>query len=380
MVTFQIVKLGKVVNFVNEKIETSKINLENYISTENLLPNKSGIVDATTLPKINKVNHFVEEDVVFSNIRTYFKKVWFCKFEGGASNDILIFRPVDTDILDKRFLYYVISSDSFIGYTVASSKGTKMPRGDKEAMKVFEFRLPLINTQRKIASLLSSYDDLIENNEKRIMILEEMAQLLYTEWFVKFKFPGHEKVKLVDSGTEFGLIPEGWEIKNVDSLIKRIPVGKKYENKSVFEMGKVPVLDQGKTGLIGYHNDEPGVKASTKNPVIVFANHTCYQNIIVFPFSAIQNVLPFIPNDERHIIWLHWATKDLIKFNDYKGHWPEFMSKKLIIPDVELTKKFGNIVGRYVEMRYKLETINKNLSQIRDLLIPQLVTGKRELK
>ena len=73
--------------------------------------------------------------------------------------------------------------------------------------------------QKNIASVLSTYDDLIENNEKRIKTLEEMAQLLYTEWFVKFKYPGHEKVKMVVSGTEYGKISEGWKVKKLGEIV-----------------------------------------------------------------------------------------------------------------------------------------------------------------
>lgn len=88
-----------------------------------------------------------------------------------------------------------------------------MPRGDKDAISKYGFLLPDIKTQTQIASIISTYDDLIENNEKRIKTLEEMAQRLYTEWFVNFKFPGHEKVKMVDSGTEYGKVPEGGNLR-----------------------------------------------------------------------------------------------------------------------------------------------------------------------
>jgi len=296
------------------------------------------------------------------------------------TNQALAIIRLDHTRVCAKFIFYSLSTSTqraLANNAVAQSVQANI---NLEQIGNFALLIPEMPKQKQIASFLSAYDDLIENNEKRIKVLEEMAQLLYTEWFVKFKFPGHEKVKLIDSGTEYSKIPEGWEVKNVESLIKRIPVGKKYENKNVFETGKVPVLDQGKSGFIGFHNDEPGVQASIENPVIVFANHTCYQNIIVYPFSAIQNVLPFIPNDDRSIVWLHWATKDLIKFNDYKGHWPEFMAKKLIVPTTDLTKKFGSLVGEYVAMRYKLQKENQTLSKTRDLLIPQLVTGRRELK
>ena len=92
-------------------------------------------------------------------------------------------------------------------------------------MKVMIHYPESIDLQQQIAIVLTSYDDLIENNEKRIKLLEEIAQRLYTEWFVKFRFPGHEKVKMVDSGTSFGMIPEGWEIKQLISLAKYLSRG-----------------------------------------------------------------------------------------------------------------------------------------------------------
>jgi type I restriction enzyme S subunit len=163
--------------------------------------------------------------------------------------------------------------------------------------------------------------------------------------------------------------------------VQRVPSGKKYETKTVSPTGAIPVLDQGQSGIIGYHDDRPGVMASEEQPVIVFANHTCYQRIIQFPFSAIQNVLPFLPNPERYrnIYWLHWATKDLVKFNDYKGHWPEFMSKRLILPDEELCSAFGSFVQSMVREIYKLERKNINLRQTRDLLLPRLISGEVDI-
>ena len=234
-------------------------------------------------------------------------------------------------------------------------------------------------TQRKIATVLSNYDDLIENNTRRIKILEEMAGTIYREWFVEFRFPGHENVKMVDS--ELGLIPQGWEFVKTEQIIKRVPSGKKYNQKTVELTGNIPVLDQGQSGIIGYHNDSPGVTASEDEPIIVFANHTCYQRIIQYPFSAIQNVLPFLPKPERHrnIYWLHWATKDLVDINDYKGHWPEFMSKEFVLPPTEVCERFGELAKPMVRLIYKLETCNQNLRQTRDLLLPKLISGELDV-
>ena len=158
---------------VTDKISSSELTLETYISTENMVPNKGGVQRASKLPTTAKVNAFMPGDVLFSNIRTYFKKVWLADCHGGASADVIIFRPLDKQKIDNHFLFYVLSNDPFISSTVTASKGTKMPRGDKHAMSHYKVRLPTTLIQKRIATILSAYDDLIEKNLRRIKILEE---------------------------------------------------------------------------------------------------------------------------------------------------------------------------------------------------------------
>jgi len=275
---------------------------------------------------------------------------------------------------DVKFIKY--SFDILKRQMQNVSRGTTQDNFSLDKLLTFDFLTPSVPTQRKIAAILSAYDDLIENNQRRIETLEKLAQNLYCEWFVNFRFPGHEKVKMVDS--TLGMIPEGWKVITVEEIVQRIPAGKLYDHNTASSNGLVPVLDQGKSGIIGYHNDSPSVQATEEDPIIVFANHTCYQRIIQFPFSAIQNVLPFQPNPKcyRDIYWLQWATKDLISLNDYKGHWPEFMSKQLLLPQDELCLLFGQFAKPIVRECYKLDTKNANLRRIRDLLLPKLISGE----
>ena len=287
---------------------------------------------------------------------------------------------LNTKRLDKRFLYYLFNFRSVREQIRSTANGAKIRHTSPSRIYEVKVDLPPLSGQRKIAAILSSYDHLIENNQRRIAILEEMARLIYGEWFVKFRFPGHKKVKMV--GSALGPIPEGWELVHVEDAVRRVPSGQKYEQKTVAPSGMVPVLDQGKSGIIGYHNDEPGVLASEENPVIVFANHTCYQRIVHFPFSAIQNVLPFLPSIERqrNIYWLHWATKDLVRFNDYKGHWPEFMSKTLVLPPATVCSEFGALAKPLSLQIFVLEKIVSNLRFTRDLLLPKLISGEIDVE
>ena len=280
----------------------------------------------------------------------------------------------------KQFLYYVFNSKPVRQQIRGSASGTKIRHTAPSRIAEVKVNLPPLSVQRRIAGILSAYDELIENSQRRIGVLERMARGLYREWFVKFRFPGHESVPRVPS--PLGDIPQGWEVKTVNDLVKRIPVGKKYDQKSANVCGTVPILDQGKSGIIGFHDEVPGVKASENRPVIVFANHTCYQRLIQFSFSAIQNVLPFVQNPslDRDIYWLHWATNGLLAFNDYKGHWPEFAAKELIVPTGSLCERFGQIASPIAKQIFKLERCINTLRRSRDLLLPRLLSGELAVK
>jgi type I restriction enzyme S subunit len=189
----------------------------------------------------------------------------------GCFPDSVVGFVADPEKVDVRFIKYYIDIIKLQMQSV--SRGTTQDNLSLDKLLTFDFHVPPLPVQRRIAGILSAYDELMENSQQRIRILEAMARALYREWFVYFRFPGHEKLPRVAS--PLGDIPQGWEVGTVEELIKRIPVGKKYDQKTVNVTGTLPVLDQGKSGIIGYHDDEPGINASESSPVVVFANHTC---------------------------------------------------------------------------------------------------------
>jgi type I restriction enzyme, S subunit len=289
----------------------------------------------------------------------------------AATNQACCAMIPDTNECDPKFLLYSLSANREHLLKLAIGGAQRNLSG--KIIRDFKILAPPTNVQRKIAGILSAYDDLIENNLRRIKILEMMAQSLYREWFVHFRFPGHESVRHVDS--DLGPIPKGWEVRTIEELVKRIPVGKKYDQKTANPTGTVPIFDQGKTGVIGYHDDQPGVEASETDPVIVFANHTCYQRLIHYPFSAIQNVLPFRPSPLllRNIYWLHYATNGRLVLNDYKGHWPEFAALLVVVPPAAVCQRFGAFVALLSLEILKLEQAVDLLRRTRDLLLPKLL-------
>lgn len=155
-------KLSDICEYAKGKIAVSTLDENTYISTENMLPNKGGITQAASLPAQNQTQAFMRGDVLVSNIRPYFKKIWFATFDGGCSNDVLVFRAKEGT--SSRFLHYVLADDTFFDYSTATSKGTKMPRGDKKAIMEYEVPDFQYGEQVKIARMLEVIDEKIEVN------------------------------------------------------------------------------------------------------------------------------------------------------------------------------------------------------------------------
>ena len=188
-------KLSDICFYADGRISVADLNLNTYISTENMLPNKEGITQSSGLPTISQAQAYQAGDILLSNIRPYFRKIWFANFSGGCSNDVLTLRAKEN--CNPRFLYYLLSDDNFFDYATATAKGTKMPRGDKEAIMRYEVSLPPLPIQREIAATLSCLDAKIANNTKINHHLEQMAQAIFKSWLVDFEPWG-------------GVMPEDW--------------------------------------------------------------------------------------------------------------------------------------------------------------------------
>lgn len=289
------------------------------------------------------------------------------------------FYPIDTVYFvdetkqksDLHFLYYLLSRVPF--KQIGSDVG--VPGLNRDLAYQLEVNIPEdIKEQKRIAGVLATFDDKIENNNRIVKTLEEMAQAIFKEWFVNFHFPGHEKVEFIDSG--LGRIPKGWGVKNVLEIVKRISVGNKYENKTALPTGKVPILDQGQSGCIGYHNDAPGVVASIDEPVVVFTNHTCNYRLITYPFSTIQNVLPYVGTNGYPTLFVYYLTRGKITMQEYKGHWPEFEQQNFVVPPPGLTEKYVELIKPMVQKMVDAENENQKLAAMRDLLLPKLMSGE----
>ena len=132
--------LGDICAYNSERIAVSSLTLDTYISTENISSDKGGFVKAANLPTISQTTAFAAGDTLVSNIRPYFKKIVYCSFIGGCSTDVLCFRPYRANL--SHYVYNALFSDKFFDYIVAGSKGTKMPRGDKQQIMNYHVTIP----------------------------------------------------------------------------------------------------------------------------------------------------------------------------------------------------------------------------------------------
>ena len=167
-------KLVDIINFSTTRVNSSELNKDNYVSTENMLQDYQGIVKAKSVPEDVNVVSFSCGDILISNIRPYLKKVWKATFNGGCSSDVFVLKANDN--IESDYLHYVIANDKFINFVMSGAKGVKMPRGDKKQMETYSLSLPQIQEQHKIARLLSLLDERISTQNKIIDKLQSLIK------------------------------------------------------------------------------------------------------------------------------------------------------------------------------------------------------------
>ncbi|XOC01553.1 restriction endonuclease subunit S [Pseudomonadota bacterium DY0742] len=168
--------IGDVARFTSGKIETSSLSEENYISTENMLENRGGVVRASSLPSVATVPSFAAGQVLISNIRPYFKKIWMARFDGGRSPDVLAFAPAAPKW--PEFLYSLMYQDSFFEFMTRTAKGAKMPRGDKDAIIGWKFQCPSEVLMTYFSEKVRPHHKLIESLTSENKSLAELRDTL----------------------------------------------------------------------------------------------------------------------------------------------------------------------------------------------------------
>ncbi len=273
--------------------------------------------------------------------------------------------------VNSLYLYYNLSSryDELRGGSDFSSTRGSITTA---TLKKLNIQLPPLPTQQKIAGILSKYDEAIENNNKRIKLLEQMAQNLYKEWFVRFRFPGWQRAEFENG------IPKGWKVEKLGNLFERLPFGRTYKKEDLEKEGSVIVIDQSTDDYLGFHNNEPAYKANFESPMILFGEHTCKFVLMTRDFSLGENIIPIKPRN-CNPYYLFRSIDGIIKTTEYKRHWSILITQKIFIPSENLQNKFGEVYRSFIKQIENLTQQTQNLSRQRDLLLPRLMSGKLQV-
>ena len=289
----------------------------------------------------------------------------------GCFPDSVVGFVADPSKADVHFIKYCM--DTLKLGMQGVSQGAAQDNLSVEKLLTFDFRVPPLPVQRRIAGILSAYDELMENSQRRIRLLEAMARALYREWFVHFRFPGHEKHPRVAS--PLGDIPQGWEVKKLSDVLE-LNYGKalKQEDRSG---GAVPVF--GSSGIVGQHDTAlvkgPGIIVGRKGNVgsvfwcveDFYVIDTAYFVTSSLPLRFLFYVLPtlnFLNSDA--------AVPGLSRNQAY--------TLEILVPPAALLKKFCALADTFERQASTLQRQIQNLRRTRDLLLPRLLSGQVELR
>ena len=308
------------------------------------------------------------EDVVLTTRGTLGNVAYYSKevpFEHVRINSGMVILRCNQSKLLPRFLYAFLRSGLFRVQVERMRSGVAQPQLPIRDMKSIRIPIPTLSLQGRLVEVIAAYDDFIENNRRRIALLEAAARLLYREWFVHFRYPGHEHVKIIDG------LPEGWERRKFGQIAE-LKYGKalKREDRS----GEAfPVY--GSSGIVGNHQT-----SLVEGPAIVVGRKGNVGSLFWSPvdFWPIDTVY-FIPKYQVEF-WLFLALPSA-GFQNTDAGVPGLnrdfaYSRKLTYPSVDLRRLFNEAVEPNFAQRATLENYNKSLAQARDLLLPRLMNGE----
>mgnify|MGYP001463804558 CR=1 FL=1 len=296
--------------------------------------------------------------------------------KGLGSTELFVFRSKD-GVTDEEFVYYLLKQQYIRNLAANSMTGASgRQRADLKFIKRIKIQLPNLDVQHCIASILSTYDTLIENNTKRIRLLEKMAENLYKEWFVRFRFPGHENVEM-----ENGL-PKGWKVKKYEDEFN-VKYGKGLPTDKLTKDG-FPVF--GSNGQIGYYTsymyETPQILISCRGASSGVVN-------ISLPKSFITNnsLICEMTNETESVFeYLKYCflNTNLVQYQTGSAQ-PQItinniVKLKLLIPSTDVQIKFADKVRTLDKEVGNLQHQNSLLARQRDLLLPRLMSGKLEVK
>ena len=371
-------KLSDICKYAKGKIKVSFLDDNTYISTENMLPNKGGITKAVSLPIQEQTQAFMKNDVLVSNIRPYFKKIWYATFDGGCSNDVLVFRAKDG--VSSSFLHYVLADDTFFDYSMASSKGTKMPRGDKKAIMEYEVPEFSYEDQCKIAGILEAIDEKIELNTDINKNLQAQAQAVFLHLFADNESVIPASIADVALNVTDGVHntvhddPDGEYLllscKNIKGGSLSIGTSERRINAETFEKlrrrtnlakGDVLISSVGTVGELLLVNTEPSNYEFQRSVAMVKPNPDIVSPVYLYEALLSQKA--------EMINAAHGAVQQCLFISDIAGF-------PIGIPTQDDLLTFDEVVTPMFDTITANEAETIRLAALRDALLPKLMSGE----
>lgn len=279
---------------------------------------------------------------------------------------------VDPEIADARFVYYFFRLPATVQKVISHALTSGVPHINLGILKGFSITLPEIDYQQRIADMLSAYDELIENNRRRMVLLEKSARQLYQEWFVRLRFPGREHTRITKG------VPEGWEREKVGLLLAKVESKKKIKKEAYLSEGPIPCVDQSVDFIGGFTDDEEAAYTAPL-PVIIFGDHTRALKFVNFSFArGADGTQVIFPNTDRiSTEYLYFALIEIDLSNYfYARHFKFLKEKEVFLPAASLVRNFTAFAKPCFDEIQTLRFQNQKLRAARDLLLPRLLNGE----
>ncbi|MEK1313749.1 hypothetical protein HCY62_07755 [Limosilactobacillus fermentum] len=377
----RMVKLGKVAEYIEKRVDTDCSNSGEYVSTENLQSNKLGVsFPSSSYPTVGKVGVYQTGDILISNIRPYFKKIWQANKSGTNSLDVLNIRTT-SDTLIQDFLAVVLSDDRFFDFMMTTAKGTKMPRGDKSAIMEYKFVLPELTTQQRVVHIVSAINAKIELNQQiNSNLLKLMNGMFHKNYLADKRVQVSNTVKLSNmvrtKSDTFN--PK----KTKETFVN-------YFSMPAFDAERFPVVDAASDIKSNKNVVEPfSILVSKMNPDVkrVWLPNTSKDLLNVastefLTFNAdvpeMQAFVYAVVNDKRYQKYLESNTTG--STNSRQRVLPK-VAYSYEIPYVkEVAQQFGFQIMDIIDMIKLNKEQNQHLIRLRNVLVPKLLAGDIDL-
>ena len=385
---------GLAINKKSKHLLVEKSNLPLLRITDLINSKETQFVDEEKVPK-----QFIADDNSLIYTRTGQVGLVFRNRHGVVHNNC--FKIIFGENLDKDYLYYALKQKRVYGHANQIAQKAAQPDLTHGAFKSISIELHPIDIQKKVGLVLNEYDALINLNERRIKILEEMAQTIYYEWFVDFQFPGHEKVELVDSKTDFGEIPESWKVGTIKDVANLLS-GYSFKSKSFDDSGNYQIITiksvhdgqfkpEGSNLVISIPDKMPKHCILEDGDILLSLTGNVGRTCVVYGSNKLlnQRVAKIDPmSASRAYVYALFRSKLLqIKMQNISNgaaqqNLSPIQTMKLahVVPSDHVLEMFEELVGPMLD---EIVSLNKQitlLKDMRDLLIPKLVTGEIEIK